>query len=512
MTTPLLSKNPQQRALRAFLLVAAGALQTLSFSPWEFWLAGPVSVMVILTLCLSRPPRELFLSGWLVGLGLFGSGVSWVFVSIYNYGVPSAPLAGAMTAIFVAGLALVPALVFWAWGRLAGMDRWRRLCLLPAVWLLGDWVRGWLLTGFPWLYLGTAQVDGPLAGWAPILGVHGLTLIIVASACLVMALAQSLLQRQRVLSGILGTALLLPWLAGPLLASIEWTEEAGDPITFAAMQGNIPQQIKWDPEYMRAQLSAYIDMSEDDWDRDLLLWPETAIPMPHTQAREVLEYLDDRGLESGATLMTGIPWYGDSPDHPDRGFHNSIMTLGADQGTYHKQKLVPFGEYIPLENWLRGTLDFFSLPLSSFRPGPSNQAPLGIAGAPVHPFICYEIAYADFVARHSAHTGFLLTISNDAWFGDSLGPQQHLQIARMRALETRRPMLRGTNNGITALVDRHGQEVDRIPRFQQATLRGEFQPAYGTTPFMATASWPVLTLAVILIVFTRRSKKGKAKT
>ncbi|MDX1588504.1 MAG: apolipoprotein N-acyltransferase [Oleiphilaceae bacterium] len=507
--TPLLSNTPPQRALRALLLVLAGALQTLSFSPWEFWLAGPVSIIAILLLCLSRPPGELFRSGWLVGLGLFGSGVSWVYVSIHDYGVPSAPVAGTMTLLFVMGLALIPGALFWCWGRLAGDDRWRRLCLFPALWLLGDWVRGWILTGFPWLYLGTAQVDGPLAGWAPLLGVHGLTLIIVASACALVAALERALAGQRVLSALVLGAALLPWLAGPLLGQIQWTQPGGEPIRYAVMQGNIPQQIKWDPDHLRAQLNTYMDMSEQDWDRDLLLWPETAIPMPHVQAREVLEHLDDRGRETGATLMTGIPWYGNTPGRADRGFHNSIMTLGADQGVYHKQKLVPFGEYVPLENWLKGTLDFFSLPLSSFRPGPRDQTPLGVAGALVHPFICYEIAYGDFVARNSAHTGFLLTISNDAWFGDSLGPKQHMQIARMRALETGRPLLRGTNNGITAQVDRKGQIVKQIPRFQQGVLRGEFQPAYGDTPYMATGSWPALITAIILIVFTRRPNKKK---
>jgi len=507
--TPLLSATPQQRALRIVLLILAGALQTLSFSPWEFWLAGLVSLVLILVLCISRPAPELFRSGWLVGLGLFGSGASWVYVSIHDYGMTAAPLATLMTLLFVAGLALVTGVVFWCWGKLAGTVFWRRLCVFPAVWVLGDWLRGWILTGFPWLLLGTAQVDGPLAGWAPILGVHGVTLIVVASAAMILAMIHTGLQKRQGLTALLAGLAMAPWLAGPLLDRIDWTSRQAEPITFAAMQGNIPQQLKWDPDYMRMQLNTYLDMSAGEWGRDFLLWPETAIPMPHTQAREVLDFIDERGYDTDSTLLTGIPWYGYSEKHQANSFHNSIMALGAGQGFYHKQKLVPFGEYVPLERWLRGAIDFFNLPMSSFRPGPSNQTPLGVAGAPVHPFICYEIAYADFVARHAAHTGFLVTISNDAWFGRSIGPLQHLQIARMRALETRRFMVRGTNNGVTALVDERGRIQKQIPQFERATLRGELYPAYGNTPFMATGSWPVLTLATILIVFTRRPRQVK---
>ena len=498
-----------QHLLRRLLLVLAGAAQTLSFSPFEWWIAAPLSILAILILCIRLEPGTLFRAGWLVGLGLFGSGASWVYVSIYHHGIPSIPIAGAMTLIFVAGLALFTGLVFWCWGKLAGNVVWRRLALFPVVWILGDWLRGWILTGFPWLFLGTSQVDGPMAGWAPVLGVHGVTMLILVSTALVFAAIRSWLAQQPRLTALLAALALAPWLAGPALNTVQYTAVGEEPITFAAIQGNIPQEVKWNPDALQRQINTYLNLSEPHWGKDVILWPETAVPTAHTHAADVLDYLDERGLESDTTLLTGVPWFGRSDDQPERRFHNSLLAAGRDGGVYHKQRLVPFGEYVPLERWLRGTFDFFDLPLSSFTPGPSQQPPMSVGGIPVHPFICYEIAYADFVARHANGTGYLVTVSNDAWFGRSFGPLQHLQIARMRALETQRYMLRGTNNGVTAVVDDRGRIQDQAPQFEQTTLTGELYPAWGRTPFMATGSWPVLTIAAIVIVFTRRRKEPR---
>ncbi|MEP1706140.1 MAG: apolipoprotein N-acyltransferase, partial [Marinobacter sp.] len=203
------------------------------------------------------------------------------------------------------------------------------------------------------------------------------------------------------------------------------------------------------------------------------------------------------------TLITGIPWYGFSDRIEDFTYHNSIMAIGSGGGIYHKQKLGPFGEYVPLQQWLRGLIGFFDLPMSSFSRGPANQSPLEANGIRIMPFICYEVAYPDFVATNARNSDMLLTISNDGWFGDSIGPLQHLQIARMRALETGRYMLRGTNNGVTAIIDEKGQITETIPQFERAVMTGEVYAAEGNTPYMQSGSWPVLTLAAILIVFVR---------
>lgn len=489
--------------LGGFVLLVAGALQTLTFSPFEWWLLGPLAIALIVAAALPLAAGRLFLAGWLVGLGLFGTGASWVYVSISEHGNTSVPVAIVLTSLFVMGLALVHGLAFWFWGKLAKDSSIRRLILFPAVWVLADWVRGWLLTGFPWLYLGTSQVDGPLAGFAPVVGVHGITLWIVASGAALYAIGWLMVAHRKTAATVVLVCALIPWISGPLANRIQWTEISGDSLSFAAMQGNIPQQIKWDPDFLRDQLIIYLGLTEEDWDRDIILWPETAIPITQDQAGPIIEHIQSE-LGPDSTLITGIPWFTFSERIEDYTFHNSIMALGENgSGVYHKQKLVPFGEYVPMEQWLRGVIGFFDLPMSSFSRGPKHQSPLSAGEASLMPAICYEVAYADFVATQARRANMLVTISNDGWFGDSIGPLQHLQLARMRALETGRYMLRGTNNGVTAIIDHKGQLAEVIPQFERAVLRGEVYTATGNTPFMQSGSWPVLTLVAILIVFVR---------
>ncbi|GGC57816.1 apolipoprotein N-acyltransferase [Marinobacter halophilus] len=484
------------------ILLIAGALQTLTLAPFNQWWLGPVSVFLILLVTLNQPSEKLFRSGWLVGLGLFASGVSWIYVSISEHGNTSVPVSIILMVLFVAGLALFHALAFWFWGKLAKDSSVRRLILFPAVWVLGDWLRGWLLTGFPWMYLGTAHTDGPLAGLAPLTGVHGLTFWILVTGAAAYALWWLLVTGHRKAAAATLVLALIPWFVAPAMKQTDWTQLSDEPMSFAAMQGNIPQQIKWDPDFLRDQIVAYLGMTEAHWQSDLILWPETAIPIPQDQAGAIIDHIRSE-LGNNSTLITGIPWYGYSDRIDDYTFHNSIMAIGSGEGIYHKQKLVPFGEYVPLQGILRGLIGFFDLPMSSFSPGPKYQSPLMANGVSIMPYICYEVAYPDFVAFNARSAGILLTISNDGWFGDSIGPLQHLQIARMRALETGRYMLRGTNNGVTAIIDEKGQITERIPQFERAVLTGEVFSATGSTPYMLTGSWPVLTLAVILVVFVR---------
>jgi len=488
--------------LSPVILLIAGALQTLTFSPFHFWWLGPVSIFLILLVTLNQASTKLFRAGWFVGLGLFGSGVSWVYVSINEHGNTSVPIAVALTILFIAGLALFHGLAFWFWGKLAKENLVRRLILFPAIWILGDWLRNWLLTGFPWLYLGTAHTDGALAGLAPLTGVHGITFWIAVTGAAAYAVWWLLRNGRQKAAGATAMVTLLPWLIAPALNKAEWTEIDDEPVTFTAMQGNIAQQIKWDPDFLRDQIVTYLDMTEAHWQSDIILWPETAIPITQDEAGKIIDHINSE-LGEQSTLITGIPWYGYSEDIEDFTYHNSIMAMGNGNGIYHKQKLVPFGEYVPLAVLLRGVIGFFDLPMSNFTPGPDNQGPLKANGIKVMPYICYEVTYPDFVAFNARNAGLLLTISNDSWFGNSIGPLQHLQMVRMRALETGRYMMRGTNNGVTAIINEKGEITERIPQFERGVLTGEVFTATGSTPYMQTGSWPVLTLAVILIVFVR---------
>ena len=501
MSNNPLAKTP--RWVNYLLLLLAGTLQTLSLSPWQWWWAGPLSTALIVFAALPLASRHLFLAGWMTGLGLFASGVTWIYISISEHGNTSIPIAVTLMVLFVAGVALVHGLAFWFWGKLAKHSQVRRLILFPAVWVLADWIRGWLLTGFPWSYLGTAHVDGPLGGWAPVTGVHGITLMVTATGAAMYGLCWLIQNRQPTRAAVVGICTLAVWLAGPALNRIQWTQVSEETLSFATMQGNIPQQMKWDPDFLRDQLVIYLGLTEGDWNRDIILWPETAIPITQDQAGPVIEHIQAK-LGENSTLISGIPWYTYNGDREDYTFHNSIMAIGEQgEGVYHKQKLVPFGEYVPLEQWLRGIIGFFDLPMSSFSPGPAYQDPLVAGSARLTPAICYEVAYPDFVAMNARRGNMLVTISNDGWFGDSIGPHQHLQMARMRALETGRYMLRGTNNGVTSVIDHKGQVAGRIPQFERSVLEGEIRTASGNTPFMLTGSWPVLTLVAILIVFVR---------
>ena len=482
------------------LAVIAGALQTLTFAPFDWWWLGPVSLLLLTWLIWHRQKR-LFQLGWMLGLGLFGTGASWVYVSIHEFGDTNAALATLLTSLFVAGLSLFPAVTLWALGKLSPADSVRRLWLLPALWVLSDWIRSWFLTGFPWLYLGTSQVDGPLAGWAPIIGDFGVTLIIATSASLVFAAGRYARRGRRSPALLCVASLIVLWALGPLLQRIQWTQPDGKPLSVAAVQGNIPQLIKWDPKFLAHQVQVYLHLTKSQWNKDLIVWPETAIPLPQDDAQPIIEHIENK-LGPHSTLVTGIPWYGYDARAGRNAFHNSIMAIGNGSGIYHKQKLVPFGEYVPLEKYLRGIIAFFNLPMSDFTPGPPNQKPLKVDRYKVHPFICYEIDYPDFVVERVAGTAFIINISNDGWFGHSLGPLQHLQIARMRALETQRDIIRGTNNGITALISRKGKIIKEVPRFSEQTLTGEIQPVKGTTPFMDTGSWPIVVLTGLIVLLS----------
>jgi apolipoprotein N-acyltransferase len=264
------------------------------------------------------------------------------------------------------------------------------------------------------------------------------------------------------------------------------------------VQGNIAQELKWEPGQLEAILDTYVAMSEPLWGTDLVVWPEAAVPAYLDLVVDKLAPLAARAVQSGSTLLLGIPTR-DANETRRRGFDafNSIAVIGADSGLYHKRRLVPFGEYVPLEPWLRGLIAFFDLPMSSFSSGPAEQAPLTVRGLRVAPSICYEIVYPDLVGAGAAQAELLLTVSNDTWFGASIGPLQHLQMARMRALETGRPLIRATNNGISALIDDRGRLLVRGGQFTQEVIRGDVQPTTGLTPFARWGSWCALLLAVL---------------
>ncbi|MEZ5572202.1 MAG: apolipoprotein N-acyltransferase [Halioglobus sp.] len=464
----------------------AGVLVTLSLAPFGLWPAGILSCVIYAYLLCTCSPGQGLWRGWLYGLGMFGSGVSWVYVSIHVHGNASVPLAAGLTLLFCAALALFHALFAWCYVRFVRPLPGGMLVGFPALWVLFEWLREWIFTGFPWLYLGYAHQDTWIAGWAPITGVFGLSFICaISGTCLFLAWRS----RKLISCATYGIVLVTLWGGGAVLKPTQWVAKASEkPITVALVQPNVPQEHKWDPQWYRPILRQLREATEPMLGRDLVIWPESAVPNYYQAAQGFLEPLAKRAEAAKTTIITGVPFR--SPGSST--YYNSIAALGFGSGIYHKQRLVPFGEYVPFEKQLRGLIDFFNLPMSSFSPGPSTQQPLRAGAYRVAPFICYEIVYGDMVAKGARDADLLVTISNDSWFGHSIGPWQHLQIAQMRGRENGRYVLRATNNGISAIIDHQGRIVARTEQFVATTLTGEAEVMLGNTPFGSFGNTPII--------------------
>ncbi|WP_437882734.1 apolipoprotein N-acyltransferase [Pseudomonas sp. LRF_L74] len=492
------------------LALVAGAITTPALAPLDLWPLAILSIALLYLGLRELTAKQALLRGWLYGLGLFLSGTSWVYVSIHDYGAASLPLAGLLTVGFCGGLGLLFMLSSWVWVRFLRRDHSPLADALAfaALWVAQEGFRAWFLTGFPWLYAGYSQLDAPLAGLAPVGGVWLISLSLALTAALLVNLPRLLANKAQLIAGLI--LLIAPWIAGLALKDHAWTSSKGEPLSVAAMQGNVEQNLKWDPKALEAQLALYRDMTLAARRTDLIVWPETAVPVLQEYVGGYLQVMNRVATDRQAALITGVPLR-QANERGERRYYNALTVLGEGEGTYLKQKLVPFGEYVPLQDVLRGLIEFFDLPMSDFARGPAEQPLLQAKGLRIAPFICYEAVYPEFAASLAARSDLLLTVSNDTWFGTSFGPLQHLQMAQMRALEAGRWMIRATNNGVTALIDPQGRISATIPQFQQATLYGEVQAMEGLTPYLRWRAWPVAISAALLIgvaLWQRRRERG----
>ena len=479
------------------LATLAGAAVTLSLAPFNIWPAGLISCALLAWLMTGISPAQAAVRGWFYGLGLFGSGTSWVYVSIHVYGYASMPLAATLTVLFSAGLGLFTLITFYIYVRWVRDTTAGKLSGFAAIFVLGEWLRSWLLTGFPWLYLGYAHLHTPLAGWAPVGGVMAISFIIAYSGAY---LTHSLMQKQWQRTHLALLAVL--WISGWGLNQYDWVSasEKGQ-IKVSMVQANIPQEVKWNRDQYWPTLNLYNTMSRELWpDSDIVVWPEAAIPGYYHNARNFLKTMSDKASESGTTLITGIAYRQSGGDDKRPTVYNSVMAFGNGDGIYHKQRLVPFGEYVPLEQWLRGLIAFFDLPMSGFSSGSAKQPDLDANGLKLASSICYEVVYPDLVARATPRADVLLTISNDAWFGESIGPLQHMQMAQMRALENGRFLIRSTGNGVSAIVNHRGEITVRSEQFKRQTLSGTVTAMTGTTPFARFGSLPILIICTLIAI------------
>lgn len=491
---------------RLFLALLLGVATVGGFAPFNLFLLPVLTLAVLFRLWDAAPSkRQAALTGFFFGLGFFGAGVSWVYVSLHDFGGMAMPVAVTATALFCAFLALFPALSGFALG-LFRCGRAAKFALAaPALWLISEWVRGWILTGFPWLALGYAQAPAsPLAGYAPLVGVYGVSLLSVISAGLVYLVWRG---GERVLWAGVAVAL---WVGGFSLKQIEWTQPTGAPVSVSLLQGNISQDVKWRPEKARETLQTYFGLAQSSPSR-LIILPETAIPLFYEDVpRDYLESLAEHARSNGGDLVFGIPEY--APIGKGAYF-NSVMTTGSSPSqTYRKYHLVPFGEYIPMKPFFPWLIhQILHIPLDDFSRGEKFQQPLEVGGEKVAMSICYEDAFGEEMIRQLPAATLLANVSNDAWFGNSIAPPQHQQMAQMRALETGRYMLRATNTGMTAIIDQHGRVTARVPQFELAALHGTAQGFTGSTWFVRWGNAAVLVLAFAMLAGAWRKNKSRRR-
>ena len=481
--------------------LAAGAVLPLAFAPFGLF---PVAFASLAALFLAwhgcRTPRRAFLLGWLFGLGSFGAGISWVYES-FQFANVAGPLAFALTVGLVAGLALYPAALGWIVVRFApASDAPRLLAVYPAAWTLWEWIRGWVFTGFPWLQVGYAQIDGPASGWLPVLGVPGTGAL---TAFVAGGLALLALRRDgRAAASLVAAAVL--WGAGLGLARVDWVRPAGAPVRVAIVQGNVDQARKWRPEMRAPTLERYAGLTRERFDADLVVWPETALPGFLDTLTEFTRSLQEEAVGRGSTVVAGVP-VREAPGGP---YLNAVAMLGPEPGLYFKRRLVPFGEYLPFAFVLRPVVAALRIRMADFSPGPREQEPLRLGPHVLGVSICYEIAFGSAVRMDLPEAALLVTVSNDAWFGDSIGPHQHLEIARVRAAETGRWLVRATNTGLSGVVSPRGEVRGRLPQFEVAADTFEVVPMRGETPHVRFGDAPALVaLALWLVAGLVRSRR-----
>jgi len=429
--------------------------------------------------------------GFLYGIALFGVGASWIYRSIHDYGQAAPLLAGFLTLLFVLALSCFTAVMAFVYQSLfSNALRINKVLGFSFLWVIFEWIRGCFLTGFPWLFVGVSQIDTPLAGYAPLLGVYGVSLITTFIAALAACLFKS---TQKQMLWQIGTIMLLI-ASGFYCRTLEFTHPKAM-MDFALLQGNVAQTIKWDPNHAHATLKAYKALIQSVEENTLIILPEAAFPIPLPQSQDFVDTLEKIAAIKHQTILFGAP----VSDTHGR-YYNALIATGMYNDVYFKKLLVPFGEFVPFESLLRGLIGFFDLPMSAFIPGADNKLILQLGPLTVAPLICYEIAYPEAVRNSAKLSNVIVTVSDDSWFGHSFGPTQHLEIAAFRALENQKYVLRTTNTGITALINEKGKVVAKLPRDKIAILTGNFEVREGMTPWNKLGTRTMIGLCFILML------------
>lgn len=477
---------------------------TTVFEPAGLAYLAPLLLLPLFYICLTLSHRDAASHGFWFGAGMFLCGTYWIYLSVTGPGQAAwwigALLVVLLTLIMAAYMGLTAGLM----ARLAHGEPWWLLVVAPAVWTAIEWLRGWLFSGFPWMSLGYSQIDTPLAGWAPALGIYGVSIMLLLSSVALLAAIRTQ-GGQRLLAAAL---FVLPWLCGALLGAVEWTQAEGSAVRTTIIQAGIPQDEKWKPERRQPSKDFYYEQSRAHGNSQLVVWPEVAIPSVTELETEYIESVDQLARSAGQTILFGI-LEREREAGGDASIYNSLILAGrGDRQVYRKRHLVPFGEYFPVPAFVREWMRMRNLPFTDLRAGAAEQDLLRTAdGTPLAVAICYEDSYGAEQLYALPEAALLINVSNDAWFGDSIAPHQHLQIARMRSLEVGRDTIRATNTGISAFIDAGGRLLQTGAQFQPVTMTAAVQPRAGETPYVRYGNWPVVSVCFLLIaVFWLRSR------
>lgn len=503
---------------RSILALLYGAIGVLAFAPFNIWILLFIAFTGLLSLIAKLPPRQAALIAFFWGLGFFGAGVHWIYISLLQYGNFSCFTALIIVFLFICYLSLYPALFAFLLQKLTHPYSFIQLAIAaPALWQLTEFLRGWILNGFAWLQLGYSQLSSPLRVYIPIFGVNFLTLLIPIICGLIVYLfhiGQSINKRRYyvIIFSIVCFGL-LSW----SLSLFTWTKtDYSRQATFALIQGNIKQSIKWSRNQLSKTLSDYQRLTMDYLpSTNIIIWPEAAVTDTELNQKNYLIHLDELARAHKTSIAVGI--IDTQVSLQDIRTFNSLIVLGTETpyhypsiNRYNKRHLVPFGEYVPFESLFRPIARHLNIPMSSMSSDSNNQSQLIMQGFKFAAVICYEIILPQLVwSTYTADTDFLLTVSNDAWFGNSIAPWQHMQMAQARAIEFGRPLLRSTNDGITVAIDQYGTIIKQLPQFKQTVLTIALSPAVGQTPFAlwGTAVYWLITLALLLTALLNYRKR-----
>jgi len=480
------------------VLFVSGLLAFLAVAPFGLYPLTMVSLaMLFLGWLRSATPRAAAWSGFWFGLGMYGAGISFVYVALHDYGDMPFLLAVPVTILAAAFFSLYSALAGYLQARLAYSVPVRLMLVMPATWTLLEWVRGFAFTGFPCMLAGYSQTASPLAGYAPVMGVYGVSLMAAASAGLLAYLYYESLatprRTRRMVSAFL--VLLAAWGGGAVLRMVDWTQPAGEPVKVSLLQGNIPQELKFDEERLPTTLDTYRRMVLSS-DAKLIVLPESAFPILRSQVPAKLE----RDLREYARSNDGDILIG-AFEREQHSYYNSVFSLGSSPSQhYRKNHLVPFGEFIPLRpvlGWLINVV--LHIPMGDLARGGPRQPVMEVAGQKVAVDICYEDVFGEEIIRYLPEATLLVNVTNDAWYGRSYAALQHNQVAQMRALETGRMMLRATNTGVTSVIDRNGHILHMLPQHVEATLTASVQGYSGATPYVIVGNALAVSLCLLLL-------------